>query len=67
MLLTIAKGVQMDINEILANVDKAKLKEALASDDPDALRELLASEGIDLTDEQMDHIAGGFNDPIQTC
>lgn len=59
----------MDIKEIFAKVDKAKLKEALAADDPDALRRLLEEEGINLTDEQLDYIAGGtLGDPFGlTC
>lgn len=61
----------MDIKEIFDKVDKAKLKEALAADEPDALRQLLEGEGINLTEEQLDYIAGGGYGDVgpdgQTC
>lgn len=49
----------MELKEIFNKVDKAKLKKALAADDPDQLNALLAETGVELTNEQLDYIAGG--------
>ena len=49
----------MGLREIFEKVDKQKLKEALAADSPTALQELFEAEGIELSDEQVDYIAGG--------
>ena len=59
----------MDVKDILAKVDKDKLRKALSEDDPNELRELMEQEGIDITDEQLDYIAGGMSIeyPWETC
>lgn len=57
----------MDVKEIFEKVDKAKYIEALSSDDPNVLKELLEEVGIELNDEQLDHIAGGGLFDQQTC
>lgn len=57
----------MDVKEIFEKVDKAKYIEALSSDDPNALKELLEEADIDLSDEQLDYIAGGGLHDDQTC
>ena len=49
----------MELNEIFEKIDKQKLKEALAADSPEALQELLKAEGIELSEEQLDYMAGG--------
>ena len=53
----------MDIKDFLNKVDKDKLDEAMASDDPDALRKLAEEADMDLSDEQLDYIAGGWGSP----
>ena len=48
------------MKELFQKVDKAKLTEALSSGDPNQLRAAAKEAGFDLSDEQLDYIAGGF-------
>ena len=50
----------MDMKELFQKADKAKLNEALSSEDPNLLRAVAKDAGFDLSDEQLDYIAGGF-------
>ena len=52
----------MEINEAIEKIGKDKLKEAVASNDPDALQALVEAAGLELTDEQIEHLAGGYDD-----
>lgn len=49
----------MSAKDFYKKVDKDKLVEALASDDPNELRAVAQEAGYELTDEQLDYIAGG--------
>lgn len=49
----------MSVQDFFQEVDKAKLREALSSDDPNELRAVAEDAGFELTDEQLDFIAGG--------
>ena len=50
----------MDMKELFQNVDKDKLNEALSSGDANLLRDAAKEAGFELSDEQLDYIAGGF-------
>ena len=50
----------MKLGEVLDKVGKNKLKEALECDDPEALQKLLEGHGVELSEEQLDFIAGGL-------
>lgn len=50
----------MDMKELFQKVDKDKLDEALSSEDPNLLRAVAKEAGFELSDEQLDYIAGGF-------
>ena len=50
----------MEMKELFQKVDKAKLTEALSSGDPDQLRDVAKDAGFELSDEQLDYMAGGF-------
>jgi len=50
----------MDMKELFQKADKAKFSEALSSGDPNLLRDVAKDAGFDLSDEQLDYIAGGF-------
>lgn len=49
----------MSAKDFYKKVDKDKLVEALASDDPNELRAVAKEAGYELSDEQLDYIAGG--------
>ena len=51
----------MGIKDFFKKVDNDKLNEALASDSPKDMRNLAEEVGMDLSDEQLDFIAGGTN------
>ena len=51
----------MGIKDFFQKVDDDKLGEALASDSPQGMREVAEEAGMELSDEQLDFIAGGFN------
>ena len=53
----------MGIKDFFDKVDNDKLDEALASDNPDELRKVGEEAGMDLSDEQLDYIAGGWGSP----
>lgn len=49
----------MTFDEFLSNVDKDQIKAAVASGNPSELMGLMQAEGVELTDEQLEGIAGG--------
>jgi len=52
------------MKELFQKVDKAKLTEALSSGNPNQLRDVAKEAGFELSDEQLDYIAGGFFVPM---
>ncbi len=48
------------MKELFQKVDKAKLNEALSSGDTNLLRDVAKDASFELSDEQLDYIAGGF-------
>lgn len=51
----------MKLNELLAKIGENKLRTAMENDDSSALQQLFADEGVEVTDEQLDYIAGGMS------
>ena len=51
----------MNIREIIDRVGEAKLREAMEKDDAEALKWAFAESGVEVTDEQLDYIAGGMS------
>lgn len=49
----------MSVKDFFRKVDKDKLEQALSSDDPNELRTVGQEAGYELSDEQLDYIAGG--------
>ena len=47
----------MDPKDVFKNVDPDKLKHAMESKNPEELRKLVGNE---LSDDQLDYVAGGF-------
>ena len=54
----------MNMNEVIKKIGEAKLRAAIESEDPSALMELFKEEGIEVSDEQLDYIAGGVSVPF---
>lgn len=52
----------MELKEIVEKIGVEKLQAALKSDDPGALQRLLEEEHIELSEDQLDYIAGGYTD-----
>ena len=50
----------MSVKDFLKKVDKDKLEQALSSDDLNELRAVGQEAGYELSDEQLDYIAGGI-------
>ena len=46
-------------DEIIKKVGADKIREALKSNNGEDMKKLLENEGIELTPEQLDHVAGG--------
>ncbi len=57
----------MDMNEIVEKVGRDNLKKALESDNPDDFKTLIENVGLDLNDEQLEAIAGGFCGTSGSC
>lgn len=53
----------MELNEIIEKVGKEKFDAALKCDDSGALMKLLEENGVTLSEEQLDYIAGGYEEP----
>ena len=51
----------MSIKDFFQKVNEAKLKDALSSDDPNELRVVAKDASFNLSDEQLDYIAGGID------
>lgn len=51
----------MSIKDFFQKVNEAKLKDALSSDDPNELRVVSKDASFNLSDEQLDYIAGGID------
>jgi hypothetical protein len=54
----------MSVKDFLQKVDSDKLDKALASDNPENLARVAEEVGMELSDEQLDYIAGGFQDSV---
>ena len=52
----------MGIGDFFKKVDGDKLAEALAADDPAAVKAVAQEAGVEISDEQLDYIAGGYWD-----
>ena len=50
----------MSVKDFFKKVDKDKLEQALSSDDLNELRAVGQEAGYELSDEQLDYIAGGI-------
>lgn len=50
-----------NVRNLFQKIDREKLKRAMASDDPNELKKALEEEDIVLTEEQLDYVAGGWN------
>lgn len=50
-----------NVGNLFQKIDREKLKKAMASDDPNELKKMLEEEDIELTEEQLDYVAGGCN------
>jgi len=50
----------MSVNDFFRKVDNDKLEQALSSDDLNELRAVGQEAGYELSDEQLDYIAGGI-------
>ena len=51
----------MGVKDFFKKVDNDKLSEAVASDNPEDMRDVAEEAGMELNDEQLDFIAGGYN------
>lgn len=51
----------MSIKDFYKKVDKTRLNEALSSDDPKAMKKVANDAGFEISDEQLDYVAGGVN------
>ena len=52
----------METSEIIDKIGRENLKKAIESNDPNALQALIEETGLELTDEQIELIAGGSDD-----
>lgn len=50
-----------NVGNLFQKIDREKLKKAMASDDPNELKKMLEEEDIELTEEQLDYVAGGWD------
>lgn len=50
----------MDMKEIIEKIGEDKLKAAVKSGDPKAVAALVEEAGLELTEEQLEFIAGGY-------
>ena len=55
------KEQDMSVKDFYQKVDQAKLKEVLSSDDPNELKRVAKDAGFELSDEQLDYVAGGVS------
>ena len=54
------KKQDTSVKDFYKKVDQTKLKEALSSDTPEALKNAAKDAGFELSDEQLEYIAGGY-------
>ena len=50
----------MSVKDFFLKVDSDKLEKAMASDSPEDMVRVAEEAGMELSDEQLDYVAGGF-------
>ena len=50
----------MDVKQFFKKVDEDKLDKAAVSDSPEDMRHVGEEAGMELSDEQLDYVAGGW-------